>query len=548
VVLTGAAGKPIERYTYSPYGDQTILVDATPPAIEQLRAKDGALWLEISEEVQLEPLVQALAAQRLTLTVVATSEALPLTADQPVRTGRQARRRLVLTTTAPPAAGTEVRLRLEPEALVDLFLNTPASAFEHTFPWPAADQLLLDTTPPRLSRVLVRAQRLELELTEEPDLAAAAAAITVDGAPATWTLAPDRYTLVGDSTLLSGPHTVTISTAALDLAGLGMAAAFEQPFTLAPGAADRLVHTAPDPREVSSSAAGNPFGFHGLVKDGETGLLYVRNRYFDAELGRFVTVDPMGFVDGPNLYAFALNNPANYSDPLGLEAEGEDEEESCFSSWGAAWDCLVEPLVRLSESWPRWDQHLRESAGARRDPTDTGLDALAEQTRLTGEVAGDAFDAGLRISDAAGAGGLVRVAIRVGGRIVTKQVAKRHLPELLHAGWEVVDDDVAELGARRVPRAVPRIHMGKQGKHIPGHSNYIEGRSILRADPEALAARAGTGQPVNRVPRGQPGFKERVDFGEVIGDFVEEGVATPTTKGIITYAVDGTIHIVPVRP
>ena len=90
--------------------------------------------------------------------------------------------------------------------------------------------------------------------------------------------------------------------------------------------------------------------------------------------------------------------------------------------------------------------------------------------------------------------------------------------------------------------------MAKQGKHIPGHSNYIEGRSILRADPEALATRAGTGQPVNRVPRGQPGFKERVDFGEVIGDFVEDGVATTTTKGIITYAADGTIHIIPARP
>lgn len=90
--------------------------------------------------------------------------------------------------------------------------------------------------------------------------------------------------------------------------------------------------------------------------------------------------------------------------------------------------------------------------------------------------------------------------------------------------------------------------MGKQGKHIQGHNNYIEGRSILRTDPERLTSRAGTGAPVGRIPRGQPGFKERVDFGEVIGDFVEEGVATPTTKGIITYAADGSIHIIPARP
>ena len=34
--------------------------------------------------------------------------------------------------------------------------------------------------------------------------------------------------------------------------------------------------------------------------------------------GTFLTQDPMGFVDGPNLYAFAANDPVNHSDPLGL--------------------------------------------------------------------------------------------------------------------------------------------------------------------------------------------------------------------------------------
>ncbi|MDA8021106.1 MAG: hypothetical protein MPN21_27020, partial [Thermoanaerobaculia bacterium] len=34
--------------------------------------------------------------------------------------------------------------------------------------------------------------------------------------------------------------------------------------------------------------------------------------------GVFLTTDPLGYVDGPNLYQFALNNPVNYSDPMGL--------------------------------------------------------------------------------------------------------------------------------------------------------------------------------------------------------------------------------------
>jgi hypothetical protein len=92
-----------------------------------------------------------------------------------------------------------------------------------------------------------------------------------------------------------------------------------------------------------------------------------------------------------------------------------------------------------------------------------------------------------------------------------------------------------------------KVNMGQQGKHILGHNNYKQGRSVLKADPNELAKRAGTGTPANNVARGAPGFRERVDFGEVIGDFVQDGVATPTTNGIIHYGKDG-IHIVPAAP
>ena len=87
------------------------------------------------------------------------------------------------------------------------------------------------------------------------------------------------------------------------------------------------------------------------------------------------------------------------------------------------------------------------------------------------------------------------------------------------------------------------------GKHIPGHNNYTEGKSPLRADPWELGRHAGTGTPVGKIPRGEPGFKERVDFGDVIGDHVDRaGRSRPTTKGIIRYAADGSIHITPAAP
>jgi putative RNase toxin 50 of polymorphic toxin system len=47
----------------------------------------------------------------------------------------------------------------------------------------------------------------------------------------------------------------------------------------------------------------------------------------------------------------------------------------------------------------------------------------------------------------------------------------------------------------------------------------------------------------------QPGFKERIDFGKVIGNYVDgsTGVSTPTTKGILAYSKTG-IHVIPARP
>ena len=94
----------------------------------------------------------------------------------------------------------------------------------------------------------------------------------------------------------------------------------------------------------------------------------------------------------------------------------------------------------------------------------------------------------------------------------------------------------------------PMIHVGKQGKHIPSHSNFQPGRSILHADPEVLSKKAGTGEPIGLLKVGEAGSKERVVFGEAIGEYVDEaGRAVPTSVGIIHYSKDG-IHIVPGRP
>lgn len=49
-----------------------------------------------------------------------------------------------------------------------------------------------------------------------------------------------------------------------------------------------------------------------------SGHIYLRNRYYDADAGRFTQEDPAGIAGGLNAYGFAAGDPINYSDPFGL--------------------------------------------------------------------------------------------------------------------------------------------------------------------------------------------------------------------------------------
>ena len=62
-----------------------------------------------------------------------------------------------------------------------------------------------------------------------------------------------------------------------------------------------------------------PYVFTGREYDEETGLYNYRFRYYDPEMGRFISEDPIGFKKGSiNLFAYVSNNPVNKIDPLGL--------------------------------------------------------------------------------------------------------------------------------------------------------------------------------------------------------------------------------------
>ena len=77
-------------------------------------------------------------------------------------------------------------------------------------------------------------------------------------------------------------------------------------------------------RDTSGIGLGslNPFRFKGYVYDEESGLYYLTSRYYDPEIGRFLTPDNLEQLDpekaaGLNLYVYCNNDPVLFFDPEG---------------------------------------------------------------------------------------------------------------------------------------------------------------------------------------------------------------------------------------
>jgi RHS repeat-associated protein len=320
VALTDANGAIVEAYSYSPFGELTVHVDSEGPEVHQLRARPGELWLELIEEIDLEVLEQAFADEDATLTNTATTETIPVTLELPVETGKLAGRRIVIRPEGDPLpADTPLALHLPASSLEDLFGNEADEAFDASFVEPTQETIVVDTAAPLLDAVVVRDGHVELRFTEEPS-EATWPAITLDGEPTSWTLAEDRYTLLATEALLPGTHTLTIPTSVTDLAGTALATPNALELDVPLTNATFVAYETPDPRANPTSAADFRHTFHGLERDPATGLVYARNRWYDPQMGRFVSPDPLGYVDGPSTYAFAANTPVNVSDPLGLES------------------------------------------------------------------------------------------------------------------------------------------------------------------------------------------------------------------------------------
>ena len=97
-------------------------------------------------------------------------------------------------------------------------------------------------------------------------------------------------------------------------------------------------HSVTDPSNYSSPPSGpnNILGFAGMVQGRpSTGLLLARHRWLDPKLGRWLTRDPAGYVDGLNLFEYCGSGPAVRVDHSGLIFFGliGDAEYEAAQNW-----------------------------------------------------------------------------------------------------------------------------------------------------------------------------------------------------------------------
>ena len=83
---------------------------------------------------------------------------------------------------------------------------------------------------------------------------------------------------------------------------------------------------------ASTGSSDNVYGFTGEQQfDEADSLVFLRARYYDTGVGRFISRDPLGYYDLTNLYQYCINNPTNLIDPSGLDWE----------------DYILKPIIRI---------------------------------------------------------------------------------------------------------------------------------------------------------------------------------------------------------
>ena len=93
----------------------------------------------------------------------------------------------------------------------------------------------------------------------------------------------------------------------------------------------------------TNTSTYNPLQYCGEYTDQESGFIYLRNRYYDSETGRFINEDPAR-SDG-NWYSYCSGNPIMFWDPSGetrIDKNGKDFDKEEFGENSLVYKSLLD--------------------------------------------------------------------------------------------------------------------------------------------------------------------------------------------------------------
>ncbi|WP_338476783.1 RHS repeat-associated core domain-containing protein [Pseudomonas khavaziana] len=105
----------------------------------------------------------------------------------------------------------------------------------------------------------------------------------------------------------------------------------------------------------------NPLRFQGQYFDQESGLHYNRHRYYNPDIGRYLTPDPVKLAGGVNAYQY-VPNPTGWIDPLGLACSPSDcPHPSTGNSWKLNPDVDLDWRKQAGDSYKQMHNGLDEA-------------------------------------------------------------------------------------------------------------------------------------------------------------------------------------------